>query len=119
MLQLWLNHGLQANPRYLAFLARPNFLLVLFFYALITLDGTSVTLALAIIVLILLGPAGVLEKKLSKKHFSRANRSVIVNNAEIKSYSHWENEKYILLLKTGKEIVVTRKRIVALKKVLS
>lgn len=60
-----------------------------------------------------------LEKSLSMKHFARINRSVIVNISDIKSYSHWENEKYILLLKTGKEFVVTRERLVELKKVLS
>ncbi|WP_103070398.1 LytTR family DNA-binding domain-containing protein [Aquimarina sediminis] len=60
-----------------------------------------------------------LENLLCKKHFARINRSVIVNISAIKSYSYWENEKYILSLNTGKEFVVTRKRIVELKRVLS
>jgi len=60
-----------------------------------------------------------LEKMLSNTHFFRINRAVIVNVAAVESYSRWENEKYIVILKNKKELVVTRKRIVALKSLLA
>ncbi len=56
-----------------------------------------------------------LERMLPKKYFVRINRSAIVNLNEIDSYNYWEHEKYILKLKSGKEFIVTRKRLVGLK----
>jgi len=59
-----------------------------------------------------------LDKMLSNTHFFRINRSVIVNVAAVESYARWENEKYIVILLNKKELVVTRKRIVELKKLI-
>lgn len=60
-----------------------------------------------------------LESKLPKAHFFRINRSVIVNMHEIEDYHFWEHEKYILKIKTGEEFIVTRKRVLELKKELN
>lgn len=56
-----------------------------------------------------------LESMLDKAYFLRINRAVIINITAVKNFSRWENEKYIVSLINGKEFVVTRKRIVALK----
>ena len=48
-----------------------------------------------------------LEEKLNPDHFVRVNRSVIVQLSEVLNYSFWENEKYILRLKSDeKEFVI-------------
>jgi len=60
-----------------------------------------------------------IEKMLDNTHFFRINRAVIVHIAAIESYARWENDKYIVILKNKKELVVTRKRIVALKALLT
>lgn len=59
-----------------------------------------------------------LEEELPHQVFKRINRSVIININEISSFAFWENEKYILKLKNKKEFVITRKRILELKKLL-
>lgn len=59
-----------------------------------------------------------LEQKLPNQIFKRINRSAIVNINEIASFSFWENEKYILKLRNKKEFVITRKRVLELKKTL-
>ncbi len=56
-----------------------------------------------------------LEVFLPEHSFRRINRSVIVNMDEIAGFSFWENEKYILTLKSGKQFVMTRRRLNTLK----
>ncbi|CAM1362858.1 LytTR family DNA-binding domain-containing protein [Tenacibaculum xiamenense] len=60
-----------------------------------------------------------LEEKLSKKHFFRINRAVIINITKVEEIFRWENEKYIVKLKNNQEFVGTRKRIVELKKLIA
>ncbi|MEM9648554.1 MAG: LytTR family DNA-binding domain-containing protein [Bacteroidota bacterium] len=56
-----------------------------------------------------------LETLLPGSNFRRINRSAIINMHEIANFSFWENEKYVLTLKNGKEFVMTRKRLNVLK----
>ena len=56
-----------------------------------------------------------LEVFLPEHSFRRINRSAIVNMVEITGFSFWENEKYVLTLKNGKQFVMTRKRLNTLK----
>ncbi|WP_208110951.1 LytTR family DNA-binding domain-containing protein [Pedobacter duraquae] len=61
-----------------------------------------------------------LEQELNPKDFFRINRSQIINVAQVKNYSYWEFEKYIIRL-TGaadREFVITRKRLKDLKIIL-
>ena len=63
-----------------------------------------------------------LEERLDPTQFFRINRSVIINIKNIKSYSYWENEKYVLRLdNNGREIefIMTRRRVRELEKVLT
>ncbi|MEM9078343.1 MAG: LytTR family DNA-binding domain-containing protein [Bacteroidota bacterium] len=60
-----------------------------------------------------------LEKTLSRDLFVRVNRSAIVSLKHVDHYSFWENEKYILKLKTGKEFIMTRQRLKGLRERLS
>ena len=60
-----------------------------------------------------------LEEKLNPDQFVRINRSVIVQLSEVLNYSFWENEKYILRLKSDdKEFVMSRDRLNKIKDVL-
>lgn len=59
-----------------------------------------------------------LEERLTPMNFARINRSVIVNMSQIKNYSFWENEKYILRMKNEREFVMSRERLNSLKKEL-
>lgn len=63
-------------------------------------------------------PLAQLESQLPPSRFMRINRAAIVNIDLIEGYSFWENEKYVVRLKNGKEFVVSRQRIKALKKEL-
>ncbi|SEB38206.1 DNA-binding response regulator, LytR/AlgR family [Tenacibaculum sp. MAR_2009_124] len=60
-----------------------------------------------------------LEEMLSKKHFFRINRAVIINITEVEEITRWENEKYIVKLANNQKFVGTRKRIVELKKLIT
>lgn len=60
-----------------------------------------------------------LEALLPKNTFFRVNRSTIVNITQVATISFWEHEKYILTLKTKKELVMTRKKVLQLKKRLN
>ncbi|MEP5613134.1 MAG: LytTR family DNA-binding domain-containing protein [Cyclobacteriaceae bacterium] len=58
----------------------------------------------------------ILEKHFKKVGFVRINRSVLVRTSLIKSFSFWENEKYVLQIKGNREFIVTRKRLNNVKK---
>lgn len=60
-----------------------------------------------------------LEKWLSKLGFYRVNRSTIIKGDLIKSYTYWENEKYILKTVDGREFTVTRRRLNQIKSKLT
>lgn len=51
------------------------------------------------------------EEALNPVLFLRINRSVIVSVKQIKNYSFWENDKYIVRLKNEKELVMSRERL--------
>jgi two-component system, LytTR family, response regulator len=52
-----------------------------------------------------------LEKELREYSFVRINRGTLVPLTNIKNYSFWENEKYILRTKDGEEFTMTRERL--------
>lgn len=52
-----------------------------------------------------------LEHILPPEDFVRINRSAIVRLEEIDFYSFWENDKYILKLRSGAEFVMSRQRL--------
>jgi DNA-binding LytR/AlgR family response regulator len=56
-----------------------------------------------------------LSKLLPSDQFIRINRATIVNISSIKGYSYWENDKYVLTLKSGDEFSMTRKRLNSVK----
>ena len=60
-----------------------------------------------------------LEEKLNADQFVRINRSVIVSLTEVLNYSFWENDKYILRMKSeGVEFVMSRDRLNKIKNLL-
>lgn len=61
-----------------------------------------------------------LEQELNSKNFFRINRSQIINVSQVRNYSYWEFEKYIIRLTgaPGLEFVITRKRLKELKIIL-
>jgi two-component system, LytTR family, response regulator len=52
-----------------------------------------------------------LEEELSPYEFVRINRSALVPIANIKNYTFWENDKYILRTKDDKEFIISRQRL--------
>lgn len=59
------------------------------------------------------------EKKLPSTTFFRINRSTILNITLVQDFTYWENDKYILKLKNGKEYSLTRLRLKELKSIIS
>ncbi len=58
-----------------------------------------------------------LERTLVAHSFFRVNRAVIINLEFLKNYSFWENDKYIVRLKNGKEFTASRDRIQKLREI--
>lgn len=52
-----------------------------------------------------------LEKELEPYGFVRINRSTLLPLRNIKNYSFWENEKYIIRTKDGEEYIMSRERL--------
>lgn len=61
-----------------------------------------------------------LEEELKPSDFFRVNRSIIINLAHFKNYSHWEYDKYVVRLNDNKtEFIMQRSRLKDLKEKLS
>ncbi len=56
-----------------------------------------------------------LETNLSPNQFIRINRATIVKIDAIKSYSFWENDKYVVRTEDGHEFIMSRSRMNAIK----
>jgi two-component system, LytTR family, response regulator len=59
-----------------------------------------------------------LEEQLPPDDFIRINRGAIVATTNIRNYSFWENEKYILRTKDGEEFIMSRERLKKIKELL-
>jgi len=60
-----------------------------------------------------------LEQELPDDMFVRINRSTLVRINEVDHYAYWENDKYTLKLKSGRDFVMSRQRLNKIKEQLN